>query len=117
MSLITYADKNKALPSTDPQRLWSDTDANEVKTVVNENAARMMNIRDDFDLSAANAYPSSGGSGSGGVIKKRDAFPIPSAKGGNVPSKLGGTEFVGEGMFLLAWEDAPGQDPFKWKIL
>jgi len=117
MAVITYDDKNKALPSSDPKRLWRDEDANMVKEVVNENAARMLNIRDDFDLSAANAYPSAGGSGDLGVVKKRDAFPIPSGMGGYVPSKLGGTEFVGEGMLLIAWEDTPGQDPFKWKIL
>ena len=117
MALITYSDKNKALPSTDPKRLWRDEDANLVKTVVNENAVRMLNIRDDFDLSAVNAYPSTGGSGNLGVINKWDAFPIPEGMGGTVPSRLGGTEFVAEYSFLIAVTAMPGNDPTKWRIL
>lgn len=118
MALITYDDKDKSLPSTNPKRLWTDDDANLVKAVVNENAARMLNIRDDYDLAAANAYPTGGGSGNIGVIKRFDAFPVPSSNaGGLVPSKLGGTEFVGPGSFLIAVDDAPGADPFKWRIL
>lgn len=117
MALITYSDKDKNLPSTNPKRVWSADDANEVKEIVNENAARMLNIRDDYDLASENAYPTTGGSGDLGVIKRFDAFPIPEGKGGEVPSKLGGVEFVGEGSFLIAVTNTPGADPFKWRIL
>ncbi len=117
MALITYDDKDKSLPSTNPKRVWSDQDANLVKAVVNENAARMLNIRDDYNLASENTYPTTGGSGDIGVIKRFDAFPIPAGQGGEVPSKLGGVEFVGEGSFLIAVTDTPGADPFKWRIL
>lgn len=38
MADITYTDKNKTLPTSDPARKWRDVDANEVKTVVNAKA-------------------------------------------------------------------------------
>lgn len=37
MALVTYENKNKALPLTDVRRKFRDIDANELKSVINEN--------------------------------------------------------------------------------
>lgn len=39
MALITYEDKDNSLPTSNPRRLFRDVDANEIKNVVNANAA------------------------------------------------------------------------------
>lgn len=67
MALITYDDKDNSLPTSNPRRLFRDVDANEIKSVVNANAALIVNhFRGAYDLSV-NAYPSSGGTGASGV--------------------------------------------------
>jgi len=37
MALITYTNKDDTQPESDPRRRWTDTDANEIKSVVNAN--------------------------------------------------------------------------------
>lgn len=53
-------------------------------------------------------YPSSGGSGSGGAIRKYDVWRITTADA---------SFYAPVNSWLIAGEDAPGQDDTKWRVV
>lgn len=68
-------------------------------------------IRDQGSWDASgNAFPSAGGSGSGGAIQKGNQFTI------SVSGVLGGTAVTSPYSIIRALVDFPGQDPVKWFV-
>lgn len=80
-----------------------------VKTYVDSSVVGLLNDRGNYDASS-NLYPSSGGSGSAGAIKKGDLWYI------SVAGTLGGTSVV-VGSSLRALVDTPAQTSGNWDIL
>ena len=113
--LITYTNKDDSQPTSDPRRNWTDTDANEVKTVVNNNAAVMLNLRGDWD-NTEDKFPDAGGSGPSGVVKKWDCFDGVGVGSWEVVTG-DGAELIPDGTFFIARVDNPGQDPDNWKTI
>jgi hypothetical protein len=68
----------------------------------------LLNDRGNYDASG-NVFPSTGGSGSGGAIKKGDLWTI------DTPGILGGQD-VEIGDVIRALQNAPGQTSSKWAI-
>lgn len=73
------------------------------------NVAEVLNYRDVYDASS-NQYPSTGGSGTGGIILKADTW-IVSVEG------ILNSEPVKVGDMIIAKIDNPGQNPANWNIL
>ena len=108
---IEYDDKDDSLPTSNPKRLWRDTDANEVKTVVNANALAMWNHRGDYDQSENdNEFPDSDGSGSGGVIQAFNTWIT------TTTATFDGEEWPPK-TILIAIINQPGQDPDNWRLI
>ncbi len=57
--MISYDNKDKTLPTSNPRRIWRDVDANEVKTVVNDNEDTMLRILRKGTTSGTNNYTAS----------------------------------------------------------
>lgn len=53
MAIITYANKDKTLPTSDVRRLVRDVDMNEIKSVVNANAALTTTAQSEIDTHEA----------------------------------------------------------------
>lgn len=70
--------------------------------------AGVLNLRSAYDASG-NVFPSSGGSGAGGAVRKGDLWFI------SVAGTLG-TQQVTTGDFIFANVDAPGQSESNWSI-
>lgn len=64
---------------------------------------------------SGNAFPSTGGSGSGGAIESGNQWYVSVA--GELVDQYGDTVAVGVGALLIALTDAPGQDGTKWRII
>ncbi len=77
-------------------------------------ALRPLTIRAGYDISITSAYPVSGGTGAAGAVQSGNIFPA--LVGGDLPLPSG-VEFVPAGMWLVAQEDAPGNDPAKWRVM
>jgi len=108
MAKITYSDKDKTLPTSDVRRLFRDQDANQIKTVVNENADALALIdHARGDWSSENALPTTGGSGVDGVVTRGNRWRLTATLviAGRVYSS---------GTMIEAATDAPGQDLTKW---
>lgn len=70
--------------------------------------AGVLNLRSAYDASG-NVFPSAGGSGAGGAIKKGDLWFI------SVGGTLGG-QVVTTGDFIFANQDTPGQTAGNWSV-
>lgn len=97
--------------ATDPHGDRAYTDSKVAQEVTDRNAAiaaALVGLWDDrgnFDASGADAYPTTGGSGTGGVILKGDVWTV---------SVAGGTMDVGD--IVRALVDAPGSTPTNWAV-
>lgn len=80
-----------------------------VKTYADGLVVGLLNDRGSYDAST-NLYPSTGGSGTGGAIKKGNLWAI------SVPGTLGGVA-VGVGDWIRALIDSPGQTASNWGIV
>lgn len=59
---------------------------------------------------STNLYPATGGTGSGGAVKKGNRWKL--SVGGNIGED---GELVAAGTVIEAWVNTPGQDPANWK--
>lgn len=74
--MITYDNKDKTLPTSNPRRIWRDVDANEVKTVVNANELAMLQILRDAETTGTNDYEAAPNPSTGGVYGDQTRFQI-----------------------------------------
>lgn len=119
MAKINYADKDHTLPSSNERKHWNDNDANEVKTVVNQNAEQMFRLLGGWDASG-NSYPTNGnGSGDAGAVMQFDAWyftqPAPAIK--EDPDDPSATSYRPRRTIAIALANNPGQDPAKWRLI
>lgn len=80
-----------------------------VKTYADGLVVGLLNDRGSYDASV-NLYPSSGGSGTAGAIKKGNLWAV------SVAGTLGGT-VVGIGDWVRALSDTPGQTSSNWSVV
>lgn len=98
--------------STDTALGTSDTaypSQRAVKTYVDNSVAGLLNDRGNHDASG-NSFPTTGGSGSSGAVKKGDTWYV------SVAGTLGGVA-VNVGDTFRAKTDAPGQTASNWAVL
>lgn len=114
---VTFEDKDKNNKDGIHNK-FTDLNANEIKNAVNSKldnpevnagaGARPLVMCGSFDASAG-LFPTSGGTGVGGVVQKGNIFPITGA--GNLAG-----EPIPAIFSAMALQDAPGQDVAKWKL-
>lgn len=98
---VTYDDKSNALPTSNPRRIFHDTDANELKNAINRND----HARGDW--AGTTTLPSAGGTFTGGAPALGNRWRLTNqlAIGGNVyPAKT----------IIEAAVDNPGQTIANW---
>jgi hypothetical protein len=110
MALITYQDKEQhQVNPLPPEKQWSYTDANHIKTVVNQNALR------EWD-NTLNKFPDAGGSGTAGAIMKHNWF-IGNGVGNWEVVTGQGAQAVPDGTMFMARIDNPGNTPANWRTI